>query len=311
MRRVAFTFLILAALLGGALAFIFFVYPGIALDVMAQAARGAAGLERKSITVGDHDVVYLDGGSGPTVVLIHGFGASKDMWNAVAARLTPRYRVIVPDVPGFGESTKLESANYGLKAQTRRLHDFLSQLGLDKTHIAGNSMGGMISVVYAAMYPEGVNSLMIGNAPGVSSSAQRDFKLLVGSDDNALLVGDEDGFDRLMELIFSSPPSIPGPLKREMIARAARDEKFNAKVFADLRSEFSLDRYLEEISVPTLIVWGADDRLVNASMVTAFSAGITSSQAVIFDNCGHGLPRECPAILAERYLEFLAGVSPG
>jgi pimeloyl-ACP methyl ester carboxylesterase len=96
-----------------------------------------------------------------------------------------------------------------------------------------------------------------------------------------------------------------------MIARAARDEKFNAKVFADLRSELSLDRYLEEISVPTLIVWGADDRLVNASMVTAFSTGITSSQAVIFDHCGHGLPRECPAILAERYLEFLAGVSPG
>jgi pimeloyl-ACP methyl ester carboxylesterase len=305
MRRVAFTILILAALLGGALAFVFFVYPGIVLDVMAEAARDEAGLERKSIVLGDHEVVYLDGGSGPTVVLLHGFGANKDMWNAVAARLTPGYRVIVPDLPGFGESTKLESANYDLKTQARRLHEFLGRLGIEKTHVAGNSMGGMISVVYAAIYPGGVNSLMIGGSPGVTSNAQRDFEQQVSSGDSPLLVRDEDDFDRLMELVFSSPPSIPGPLKREMVARAVQSEKFNAKISADLRSDWSLDQYLEEISVPTLIVWGADDRLVNASMAAAFSAGITSSKAVIFDHCGHGLPRECPDVLAERYLAFL------
>lgn len=108
------------------------------------------------------------------------------------------------------------------------------------------------------------------------------------------------------KLAYSSPPSIPGPLKREMAARAVEAEKFNEKIFADLRSEGALDRYLAEISVPTLIVWGADDRLVNASMAAAFSAGIKSSKAEIFDHCGHALPRECPDVLAERYLAFLA-----
>ena len=161
MRRIAFSLLTLVILLGGTLAFVFFVYPGTVLDVVAKSARDTAGLERKTITIGDHDVVYLDGSSGPPVVLLHGFGSDKDLWNAVAARLTPSYRVIVPDLPGFGESTKLESANYDVKSQARRLHEFLSKLGIEQTHIGGNSIGGMISVAYAAMYPEGVNSLMI------------------------------------------------------------------------------------------------------------------------------------------------------
>ena len=305
MRRMAFSLLILALFVGATLAFVFFVYPGTVLDVMAKSARETAGLERKNITVEDHEVIYLDGGSGPPVVLLHGFGSSKDLWNAVAVRLTPSYRVIVPDLPGFGESTKLEFANYDVQTQARRLHEFLNALGIHQTHIGGNSMGGMISVVYAATYPQAVNSLMIGAAPGAGPSAQADIEELLSSGDNPLLIEDEGDFDRMMELAFSSPPSIPGPLKREMAARAIRDEKFNAKIFTDLLSDWSIDRYLDEISVPTLIVWGMDDRIVDPSAVAEFSGGIASSQSVIFDDCGHALPRDCPDTLVERYLAFL------
>ena len=81
MRRIAFSLLILALLVGGTLAFVFFMYPGTVLDVMAKSARETAGLERKTITVEDHEVIYLDGGSGPPVVLLHGFGSNKDLWN--------------------------------------------------------------------------------------------------------------------------------------------------------------------------------------------------------------------------------------
>ena len=305
MRRMAFSLLILALFVGATLAFVFFVYPGTVLDVMAKSARETAGLERKNITVEDHEVIYLDGGSGPPVVLLHGFGSNKDLWNAVAARLTSSYRVIVPDLPGFGESTKLEFANYDVQTQARRLHEFLNALGIHQTHIGGNSMGGMISVVYAATYPQAVNSLMIGAAPGAGPSAQADIEELLSSGDNPLLIEDEGDFDRMMELAFSSPPSIPGPLKREMAARAIRDEKFNAKIFTDLLSDWSIDRYLDEISVPTLIVWGMDDRIVDPSAVAEFSGGIASSQSVIFDDCGHALPRDCPDTLVERYLAFL------
>jgi pimeloyl-ACP methyl ester carboxylesterase len=90
-----------------------------------------------------------------------------------------------------------------------------------------------------------------------------------------------------------------------MAARAIRDEKFNAKIFGDLLSDWSIDQYLDQISIPTLIVWGADDRIVDPSAVALFSGGITSSQSVIFDQCGHALPRECPDVLSERYLAFL------
>ena len=238
--------------------------------------------------------------------MLHGFGSNKDLWNAVAAGLTPSYRVIVPDLPGFGESTKLESENYDVKSQVRRLYAFLDQLGIERTHLGGNSMGGMISVTYAAMYPEGVDSLMIGAAPGVGPSAQADIEQQLSSGDNPLLVGDENDFDRLMGLIFSRPPSIPGPLKREMVARAVRDSSFNSKIFTDLLNDWSIDRYLDEIAVPTLIVWGADDQIVDPSDAAEFSGGIASSQSMIFEDCGHALPRDCPDALIERYLAFLA-----
>ena len=306
MKRIAIPLLTLGVLLGGALALVFFLYPGTVLDVIAKSARDTAGLERKIITVEDHEIVYLDGGSGTPVVLLHGFGSNKDLWNAVAAGLTPSYRVIVPDLPGFGESTKLESENYDVKSQVRRLYAFLDQLGIERTHLGGNSMGGMISVTYAAMYPEGVDSLMIGAAPGVGPSAQADIEQQLSSGDNPLLVGDENDFDRLMGLIFSRPPSIPGPLKREMVARAVRDSSFNSKIFTDLLNDWSIDRYLDEIAVPTLIVWGADDQIVDPSDAAEFSGGIASSQSMIFEDCGHALPRDCPDALIERYLAFLA-----
>jgi abhydrolase domain-containing protein 6 len=109
--------------------------------------RRLNGLRRKSVQVGDHRIVYSEGGrrEADPVVLVHGFSASADTWNRMAAQLTKRFHVIAPDLPGWGESTRLDSSSYCYPAQIERLHDFLRQIGLSRFHLAGHSMGGCIA----------------------------------------------------------------------------------------------------------------------------------------------------------------------
>src|ERR1043166_4362406 len=96
--------------------------------------RFSAGFRRKSVQIGDHRVAYSEGGKGEPVVLVHGFGASSDSWNRMAGRLTKKFRVIALDMPGWGQSTRIDSASYAYPQQVERLHQFLSALGLGRVH---------------------------------------------------------------------------------------------------------------------------------------------------------------------------------
>jgi alpha-beta hydrolase superfamily lysophospholipase len=103
----------------------------------------SVGLERKDIQIAGDRIAYLEGGKGQTVLLLHGFADSKDARVAFAKHLTGAYHVAIPDLPGFGESTKRLDENYNIVSQVRRLDRFVEALGLQKFHPAGNSMGGM------------------------------------------------------------------------------------------------------------------------------------------------------------------------
>ena len=289
-------------------AVIYFAFPELILRAMTASARRTAGLERLEVEVEGHLIVYLDGGTGEPVVLLHGFGASKDLWDAVAARLTPHYRVIAPDIPGFGESPVLDDARYDAASQASRLRAFLDALDIDKHHVGGNSMGGVISVVYTTLYPDAVRSLLIGAAPGVRSSEKSELEIMLERGENPLLVRSEKDFDELIRLAFFRPPMIPGAIKRAMRRIAIQNNATHARLFDELTQSGvdALEPLLPKIKVPTLVLWGAEDRLVHPSSVDVFTRGIPGAESEIFEACGHALPRDCPNLLVERYLTFLS-----
>jgi pimeloyl-ACP methyl ester carboxylesterase len=299
----------LAAVVGlGVLsAVVCFGRPDLILLGLAASARRSAGLERRTIEVGSHEIVYLEGGNGPAVVLLHGFGASKDLWNTVAGHLTPTYRVIVPDLPGFGESPSKERQRYDAENQALRVRAFLDALSIRDHHLGGNSMGGAISTVYAAKYPEAVKSLLIGAAPGVRSPEESEFERRLEAGENPMLVRNEADFDSLMELAFFRPPSIPGPLKRAMLDMSIRNRDAHSKIFDDFTQAgwSAIEPLLPRIQARTLVVWGEEDRIVHPSSASVFAAGIAGSEVAIFEECGHALPRECPELLVQRYASFL------
>jgi pimeloyl-ACP methyl ester carboxylesterase len=252
------------------------------------------------------DYVYLEGGEGETILLFHGFGGDKEHWTRFSRYLTDKYRVIAPDSPPAGESTKKETEDYGYMSQVKRLHLFAEKIGLKKYHIAGNSMGGHIAGLYATEYPDEVLSLGLINAAGVNSPKPSKLSEKLAKGENPLIVSNEEEFDYLMKFSFVNPPYIPGFFKSEVMKKSAGNKKYNEKVFTDIRKDGNLlEKRLSKIQAKTLILWGDTDNIIDVSSTEVFQKGIKNNKVVILKDCGHAPMIELPEETAKHYLEFI------
>ena len=147
-----------------------YLAPGATTRFFIHVERARSGLERKEITLADGlHMVYLEGGKGEPLMLLHGFSDDKDNFVYVARGLVGSYRVIIPDINGFGESSRPQGVNYGATAQAERLRALAHALGLPKLHLGGSSMGGQIALLYAANHPAEVQSLWLIDAGGLNT----------------------------------------------------------------------------------------------------------------------------------------------
>jgi pimeloyl-ACP methyl ester carboxylesterase len=288
---------------------VLWAWPGLLPRAALSWERWRSGLAEKSVVVDGDTVPYLEGGSGETVLLVHGFGANKDNWTRFARFLTPRHRVVALDVPGFGESTRDSSKSYDIEAQAQRLHRFAETLGLERFHLAGNSMGGQISAVYAASHPDQVLSLGLIATAGITSPKPAEMAAILAQGTNPLLVDMPEDFDRLLGLVFVKPPYLPGPLKTYFLEQAREHRAFNQKVWADVHERPApLEPRLAQIRARTLVLWGDADRVLDVSAVQVLEAGLQPKpRVVILKSCGHVPMAERPEEAAEHYLRFVAG----
>jgi abhydrolase domain-containing protein 6 len=268
--------------------------------------RFTSGLKRHVVQVGDHRVVYSEGGHGEPVVLLHGFGASADSWNRFAKPLTKRYRVIAPDQPGWGASTRLESASYGYPAQVERLHQFLSALGLKRVHLVGHSMGGFIASAYAASYPDEVITLGLIAPHGMAEPEPSELFRDVAKGDNWLVASTRQEFDRLLNKVFAKRPYAPKAVLNYLADHAIRNSAKSAKIFAEMQTNDPplVDR-LPNITAPALIVWGDQDRVLHVSCADLFRQGIKSSELMIIPGSGHMPLVENAGACAKAWLGFV------
>lgn len=278
------------------------------VDSALQLEQKVSRLERKTIKVGDHDIVYLEGGKGPTILMLHGITADSGNWTRFARHFTDKYHVVIPDLPGFGDSSRIQSASYSIPAQSERVHQLMQALGVQQFHLVGNSMGGYIGAYYAAHYPQQVLTLGLFDAAGVDSPNKTTFMKELLNGNNLMLPKDREDFNRVLKLVMEDPPFIPGMARDVLADKALAHREFNRKVFAELQQQqLDLAPYLPKITAPTLLLWGDQDRVIDISSIEVFQRNLKSAKTSvsILPNIGHLPMLEQPGETAKRYSAFL------
>ncbi len=279
-------------------------------DAAIAAEAQKAGLSERTVNVGDMVISYYEGpkkANQETVVLIHGFGAIKENWLRFSAFLTNDYHVIAFDLPGHGKSSQEFSRSYTIDAQVENVRNITAALGVQRFHLAGNSMGGAISSMYAARYPESLQSLTLIDPAGIYDHyAPLQEALEQGK--NPLIVKNMEEFHYLIDFAMEKPPIIPWPLINVAADRAMAMQGIKEKIFADIRQEGETDFKAElgKIRTPTLIMWGDQDRIIDVGNAAVFKALIPHAQLDIYEGIGHVPMMEIPEQSATDMRNFMS-----
>lgn len=304
MKKLALGVVLLLAGAAGAL----YLSPAFLVASVQFVERRLAGLSPEQITVDRLTIHYYEGGpaDGETLLMIHGFGANRDNWLRFARHLTHRYHVIALDLPGFGDSSKPD-ASYDVSSQVERVHAFAQALKIDRLHLIGNSMGGHISALYAARHPEQVLSVALLDNSGVTAPQKSEMiQRLERGEANPLVVRKAEDFDALMNFVFVTPPPLPDSLKRYFAERAVANQAHYDRIFAQLRANnVPLEPELPKIQVPTLLLWGEQDRALHVSSIEVMKPLLRKPTVVIMKDCGHAPMIERPEETARHYQAFL------
>ena len=271
--------------------------------------RSAAGLEADNITVGELDIAYLrnsEANNGDTIVLVHGFGANKDNWTRIARELTDNFNVYAIDLPGHGESSKPLDLGYSLEEQVSHLDRILEALGINTMHMMGNSMGGGITALYAATYPDKIKTAVLFDPAGILDY-ENEMVGMVLAGDNPLIPSKAGDFKRLMDFAMEEQPFVPWPILSVMEEKAIANQEVNKVIFAAISEVgFTSDfrNTIKRIEDPVLIVWGKEDRILDYRNGEAFLEAIPGARLEILEGIGHAPMIEAPEESARLFLEF-------
>jgi len=292
-----------------ALAVSWFLLPMAWARLLLALGRMKAGLHPGSLTVDGRKWFYLEGGSGPVLLALHGFGADADNWLLVAHGLTRQFRVIAPDLPGFGRSMTDEPLAFDITSQVERLHAFLQALGSRPCILAGNSMGGWIAAAYAARYPDGVAGLWLLAPLGVRGGPSSPLLDAIEGGVNSPfdVSGTRQFGERVWQPLFGKAPWIPYPLKKHYAVQAERLARNAPAMFRQVQaSTESLESAALSVSVPVLLQWGDRDRAVNVAGAEPLRRAFDSVTVEIQQGVGHLPMLEVPAASARLFRSFCA-----
>ncbi len=276
-----------------------------------------AGLEALRVSTEDgldwHLLQSKGGEEAPVVLLIHGFGADARNWVRFANQLEGEYRFIIPDLPGHGNTLPLTtSMDYRVSKQADRLFGLLNQLGVERFHVAGNSMGGAIAIEMARQHPGRLISLGLVDAAGVTLQTQEFRDVLAQSPGNPLIPQRAEDFHTTLDWAAERSVGMPDFAITLMGAEKAANAKVAEKVWADIEGDPAMQLgqsdVLLSINTPTLVLWGREDRLLGIDNVAVFTRTLPNARAVILDGVGHVPMAEAAGQSAEVFRVFWSQV---
>jgi len=257
-----------------------------------------AGMHAHYVDVGGHRIRYFAGGDGPPLLLIHGLGSSSEDWSLVVNELTRAHRVYAIDLLGWGGSDKPRDGDYSIAAQTELVRNFLDAIRVPRADVGGVSMGGWVALRLAALHPERVQRLVLIDSAGL------DFPTTLNESSFAPTTMDEAR--HLLWLQSDEFTKLPDFVVADFLRRARREGWIlRASMRAMLTRRDVMDGKLQRVTMPTLIVWGANDRLAPPALAARFHQQLPQSRVVMVPGCGHLAAIECRATVMPVVTRFL------
>src|SRR3984885_6027473 len=259
-----------------------------------------------SVPVFGQNIAFYDTGSGPVVVLVHGFGSEARFdWGNVIPPLAEHHRVIALDQIGFGASDK-PFVDYSIQTYVDFLGEFLRTIRVQEFSLAGESLGGRISALYSieSLAPENAGPhalpkprrLILEDAAGMRPLPSASPIAIAGT------LSDAHG----VAIVFHDKSRVTEEVVREAWAMKlkANDGFTERSLWGNAKTATEVvSGRLAKITIPTLVVWGGSDEIVPLAQGHAYAEGIPGARLAIIPDCGHGPSIEKPA-------EFLAIVLP-
>ena len=270
--------------------------------VAASAAQQAQPAAQKEVVVFGQKIRYLEAGSGPTVILLHGLGGNGQSWAFSVGPLAAKYHVVVPDQLGFGNSDK-PVINYRVRTYVDFLAEFYKQLKIERATLVGHSMGGWIAAAFTIAFPDKVDRLVMADAAGYAPPANFDYKSLYNLNPST-----REGMKQLAARVFFNKSFSSDAMVDQLLAQrmsAGDGYTINSLIESVGRREDFLDGQLGKIKVPTLIVWGREDGLVLLTEGERLKQDIPHAKFVVFDRCSHFPQIEKAGEFNVAVLEFL------
>jgi pimeloyl-ACP methyl ester carboxylesterase len=269
------------------------------------------------VTIDGRRVNVIELGSGPPVVFIHGLSGSWQNWLEQLPVFARDHRVVAFDLPGFGAS-QMPREKITIRGYGHFVDALLDELGVSSAAVVGNSMGGFIGIELAIRFPERVERLVLVSAAGLSIEYLRNERALavLGAIENRLaaysgwLASRSDALARrpgarrmIFGIVAHRPDRLPGPLVAEQVRGSGKPGFLPA---LDALTDYPIRDRLGEIACPTLIVWGAEDKLVPARDADEFARLIPNSRKVVWPETGHVAMLERPEAFNALVQAFLA-----
>lgn len=280
---------------------------------MTEAATSR--LARVNLDSSDIQLHYNDTVEGKeTVVMLHGSGPGASGWANFHKNVDPLvaagYRVVLMDCPGWSKSDSIVSKGSRSELNASALKGLLDVIGLEKVHIIGNSMGGHSAVAFALANPQRIGKLVLmgGGTGGASPFVPMPTEgiKLIGA-----LYRDPtiENLKRMMNVFVYDASSLTEDLMQtrltNLLARRDHLENFVKSAEANPKQFPDVGHRLGEISAPTLLVWGRDDRFVPMDTGLRLLAGLQNAQLHVFSRCGHWAQWEHAEKFNRLVLDFL------
>ncbi len=276
----------------------------------SSAAPQAHAPAPKQVEVFGRKINYIEAGSGPNVILLHGLGDDLSVWEQTVPALSPKYRVWALDQIGFGGSDK-PFINYRVSVLVEFLYAFCRKLGIEKATLVGNSLGGWVGAAFAHAHPEKVEKLVLVGAAGYWPK-HHGVQEMTREQLTKLGVSSPSAYRETMKwMLYDEAILTEAFVEAAYAAQLKRNDGYtiNQLIESILRGEDRLDGKMKKIEAPTLVFWGREDEATPLAIGEAFAKEIPGAQKAIIDRCGHMPQFECPAALNAALRTFLAGSS--